>query len=164
MMQVDCYSGVGYAVELLAQSEYHRQFPIGDYLRVEILPPLWLGQIRFYLSPQGLPTGMITWAWLSDEVLQDVLASGRALAPDEWNSGSEHFFNDWITPHKNIRDIMHDMTHNVFPDTVATSLRRNPDGSVRRINRWTGVNVRNTHQANCTDGAVESAGLSRRSG
>jgi cytolysin-activating lysine-acyltransferase len=32
----------------------------------------------------------------------------------------------------------------VFPDTVATSLRRNHDGSVRRINRWTGVNIRKT--------------------
>jgi cytolysin-activating lysine-acyltransferase len=50
MTHVDCYSGVGYALELLAQSEYHRQFPVGDYLRVEILPPLWHGQIRFYLE------------------------------------------------------------------------------------------------------------------
>lgn len=164
MMQVDCYSGVGYAVELLAQSEYHRQFPIGDYLRVEILPPLWLGQIRFYVSRQGLPTGMVTWAWLSDEVLQDVLTSGRALAPDEWNCGSQHFFNDWVTPHTNVREIMHDMTHNVFPDTIATSLRRYPDGSVRRINRWTGVNVRSRDRLALRDMNTESAERTRSGG
>lgn len=34
------------------------------------------------------------------------------------------------------------MTHAVFPDEIATSLRRRPDGSVRRINRWTGANLR----------------------
>jgi len=158
MTHIDCYSGVGYALELLAQSEYHRQFPVGDYLRVEILPPLWQGQIRFYLSPQGFPTGMITWAWLSNEVLQDVLASGRALSPDEWNCGSQHFFNDWITPHNNIREIMQDMTTNVFPDTIATSLRRNPDGSVRRINRWTGVNARGRDRLAPSNMNMESAG------
>lgn len=158
MTHIECYSGVGYALELLAQSEYHCQFPVGDYLRVEILPPLWHGQIRFYLSPQGCPTGMITWAWLSDDVLQDVLASGRALAPDEWNCGSQHFFNDWITPHNNIREIMQDMTTNVFPDTIATSIRRNPDGTIRRINRWTGVNARGRDQLAPGDMNMESAG------
>ena len=85
---------------------------------------------------------MVTWAWLSDEVECDVLATGRALTEEEWNCGDRLFFNDWVTPHNNIREVLHDMTHNIFPDEIATSLRRNPDGSVRRVNRWTGINLR----------------------
>ena len=144
MVNIDHYASVGYALELLAQSEYHRQYSLGDYFRVEILPALWCGQARFYLTPEGVPTALVTWAWLSAEVERDVHATGRSLARDEWNCGDRHFFNDWITPYQNIREVMFDISHNVFPDTVATGLRRNSDGSVRRINRWTGVNIRKT--------------------
>jgi len=31
-------------------------------------------------------------------------------------------------------------TQAVFPDEIASSLRRTPDGSVRRVNKWTGRN------------------------
>ncbi|MBK5933385.1 cytolysin-activating lysine-acyltransferase [Rhodovulum imhoffii] len=146
MVNIDYYASVGYALELLAQSEYHRQFKLGDYLRVEILPALWCGQARFYVTNEGIPTAMVTWAWLSPEVERDVHKTGRALANEEWNCGDRLFFNDWITPFDNIREVLHDMTHNIFPDEVATSLRRNHDGTVRRINRWTGVNLRKTEK------------------
>ncbi|MEC3862328.1 toxin-activating lysine-acyltransferase [Mesobacterium sp. TK19101] len=146
MVNIDYYASVGYALELLAQSEYHRQFKLGDYFRVEILPALWCGQTRFYLTEEGIPTALVTWAWLSEEVQHDVHKTGRALTEDEWNCGDRLFFNDWITPYDNIREVLHDMTHNIFPDEVATSLRRNPDGTVRRVNRWTGVNLRKTRE------------------
>ena len=142
MVTIDYYASVGYALELLAQSGYHRQFKLGDYFRVEVLPALWCGQVRFYLSSKEIPTAMVSWAWLSEEVEREIHTTGRALTRDEWNCGYRLFFNDWITPFGNIREVLRDMTHNVFPDEIATSLRRNPDGSVRRINRWTGVNLR----------------------
>jgi cytolysin-activating lysine-acyltransferase len=142
MVNIDYYGSVGYALELLAQSEYHRQFPLGDYFRAEILPALWCGQARFYLTQEGIPTAMVTWAWLSEPVERDVLATGRALARDEWQSGEHLFFNDWITPFGNMREVAHDFMHNIFPNSVASSIRRNPDGTVRRVNRWTGVNLR----------------------
>lgn len=142
MVGIDHYASAGFALELLAQSDYHREFALGDYYRAEILPALLCSQTRFYLTEEGVPTAMVTWAWLSETVEREVHASGRALRDKEWQSGDRLFFNDWITPYDNIRDVLHDMTHNVFPNEVATSLRRNPDGSVRRVNRWTGVNLR----------------------
>ncbi|GGY08134.1 hypothetical protein GCM10007160_39370 [Litchfieldella qijiaojingensis] len=142
MVSVDYYASVGYALELLAQSEYHRQFGLGDYFCTEVLPALWCNQVRFYLTPEGLPAGMVTWAWLSDEVERDIHTTGRALNHDEWSGGDRLFFNDWITPYGNIREVLYDMTHHQFPSEVATSLRRCHDGSVRSVNRWTGVNLR----------------------
>lgn len=141
MVNIDYFASNGYALELLAQSEYHSKHALGAYFRTEILPPLWANQARFYLTAEGMPTAMVTWAWLSEEVEADVHQTGRALSKDEWNCGGRLFFNDWITPYNNIREVVLDMRQNVFPNEVATSLRRNPDGSVRRINRWTGVDV-----------------------
>lgn len=142
MVSIDYYTCVGYALELLAQSEYHRQFELDDYFCTEILPPLGCNQARFYVMSEGLPTGMVTWAWLSEEVERDVHTTGRALERGEWSGGDRLFFNDWITPYGNIKEALHDMTHHHFPNEVATSLRRHHDGSMRSINRWTGVNVR----------------------
>ncbi len=150
MVKIDCFASAGYALELLAQSKYHRQFQLGDYFRVEILPAFWCGQTRVYLNNEGLPTAMVTWAWLTEVVQRDVHATGRALTRDEWNCGDRLFFNDWITPYDNIREILHDMTHTMFPNETATSLRRNPDGTVRRINRWTGVNLRKVEAGSVT--------------
>ncbi len=147
MVNIDYYASTGYALELLARSEYHRQFKLGDYFRVEILPALWCGQARFYLTDGGMPTALVTWAWLSQDVEHDVHTTGRALTQGEWACGDRLFFNDWITPYANIREVLHDMTHNIFPDEVATSLRRHRDGSTRSVNRWTGVNRRKAREA-----------------
>jgi cytolysin-activating lysine-acyltransferase len=137
MMTIGPYEGIGYALELLAKSDYHRQHRLGAYLRVEILPPLLHGQARFYLTEDGIPTALVTWAWLSAEVEQDVHATGRALTRQEWRCGDRLFFNDGIAPHGNVRDLLHDMQHSLFPEaTHATSLRRNPDGSIRRVHHW----------------------------
>lgn len=61
MVKIDDFASVGYAFELLARSEYHRQFPLGEHFRVEILPAIWCGQARFSLMPEGIPTAMVTW-------------------------------------------------------------------------------------------------------
>jgi len=147
MAQLDYYAANGYALELLAKSPYHRQHKLGDYFRTEVLPAIWNGQVRFYLTPEGIPAAMVTWAWLNEAVEADVHSTGRALFHKEWKSGDRLFFNDWITPYGGIRNYVRDCMENVFPnELVATSLRRNMDGSVRRVNRWTGLNMKPKRQ------------------
>jgi len=136
------YENIGFALELLAQSIYHKQKNISDYFRVEVLPAIWKNQARFYVTKDGIPRAMVTWAWLSEAIEEEVHATGRALALHEWECGNRLFFNDWVTPYGNIQEVLRDMTCNLFPNEIATSLRRNQDGSVRRINRWTGANIR----------------------
>jgi len=143
MPNVDYYASIGYALELLTQSPYHNRHKLEKYFRIEILPALGCNQMRFYIAPNFIPTAMVTWAWLSKNVERDVHVTGRALKKNEWNCGGHLFFNDWITPYGNTREVVHDMTHNIFPNEIATSLRRNHDASVRGIKRWTGINLRN---------------------
>lgn len=142
MVNSDYYIDVGYALELLAQSEYHKNSNMMTYFNNEILPPINAGQVEFYISAQGVPIGMATWAWLSTDLRNEVHKTGRTIVGEEWNSGNHLFFNDWITPYQNVRGFLKYMTGQVFPNEIATSLRRNPDGSIRRINRWVGINAR----------------------
>ena len=135
----DVLTALGIAVHQLAGSPYHRQFPLSAYLPVEILPPVEGGQIRCYADTSGSPLGVVTWAWLSNDAVPDVHATGRSLASEEWSSGNNLFFNDWITHKTAFRPAMNEMCNHLFADCIATSLRRNQDGSVRRVNRWIGA-------------------------
>ena len=148
MVNLDEYASAGYALELLAKSSYHKQHPVGDYFRTEILPALWVNQARFYLTEEGIPTAMVTWAWLNKEVEKDVHETGQALSHDEWQCGDRVFINDLIAPYDNSREVIKDIKNNVFANHKATSLRRNTDGSVRRVNQWIGVNVRHFENHN----------------
>lgn len=131
----DRRAAIGAAIEALAASPYHRQFHLDHYLKIEILPALRAGQARFYVHPDGRPWAMVTWARMSDAALQDVLNTGRCLRHAEWQSGPHLFFNDWITNGARVVPIVADLKR-FFPDTIATSLRRRQDRSVRKSNAW----------------------------
>lgn len=140
-MIIDYCTSIGFALELLATSAYHKQLKARSYICSQILPALRVNQIRFYLTDQGIPTALVTWALLSEEVERELHTSGRSLTGKEWNCGPRLYFNDCIAPYGNYRVVSHDLVHNVFPDVkIASSLRRNADGTVRRINRWVGKN------------------------
>jgi cytolysin-activating lysine-acyltransferase len=148
---------LGMFIDLLARSQYHRAFPLAWYLKTEILPPLDRGQARLYCDPQGVAHGAVTWAWMSSACLAKVEQNGRSLRLAEWTNGTRLFFNDWLSFGSAFRPMMTDLTSRVFPDQVATSLRRNPDATVRRVNRWTGLTLRG--RAVASQGA-DSAGAS----
>ncbi len=129
-------------IEQLATSPYHRQFKLSYYLPVEIVPPLKAGQFRCFLNAEGAPVGLTTWAWLNEVAKKEVHTSGRALIASEWSFGPHLFFNDWITDPEVFRAAMTQTTLEVFPNEAARHLRRHPNGSVRRVNKWTGRNLR----------------------
>ncbi len=128
MVNLDLYSCVGYSLELLAKSEYHKDFDMGAYLEEEVLPAIELGQARFYLTAEGIPTGFVTWAWLSETVRNEVHKTGRGLEQHEWQCGPHLFANDFVTPYGTIKHVVKDLATNLFPNEIATSLRRHPDG------------------------------------
>ncbi|MDX8352565.1 toxin-activating lysine-acyltransferase [Cognatiyoonia sp. IB215182] len=140
----DLLSTLGLFLQQMATSDYHRQFDLSYYLPTEILPPLSRGQIHLYVDEACAPVGCITWAWISTSTRDDLHKSGRAMHESEWNSGPHLFFNDWFATRQAMKPLMAEMTGAVFPDQIASSLRRNPDGSVRRVNQWIGRDRRNS--------------------
>jgi cytolysin-activating lysine-acyltransferase len=138
MSRLDLYASLGAMIELMARSPYHRGQPLRRYLAVEILPPLRLGQARIWFDESGAPTAFLTFAWISPAVEAELHASGRALRPDEWACGERLFFNDFVAPYGNARAAIRELTHDVFPGHVATSLARGDGGRVRAVKRWVG--------------------------
>ena len=132
---------LGLMLTALAQADYHRGFPIQHYVRVELIPAIERHQFWCFWDAGGEP-GFVTWAWVSPSVQDRLHHHGHALGANEWQTGSNLFFNDWVTPGGLVRAALRFCTRDIFPDDVATSLRRNADASVRKINRWTGVNRR----------------------
>ena len=141
MVTLGYYPSVGFALELLSKSKYHAQFLARDYLRNEVLPPLSMSNVKFYLCKDYSPSAMVTWAYVSEAVEAELHATGRTLYFDEWNCGDRVFINDLIAPYQNSRSVIHDIKNNLFPNSRATSIRRNDDASVKKINKWIGVNV-----------------------
>ena len=137
----DRFAAIGLALTVMAQSQYHRSFRPVRYFAGQVLPPLNLGQMRYYVGPSGVPTGYLTWAYLSDDVLAEVLLTGRKLEQNEWRCGPNPLVYDWISDRHTTGAMVRDMTTNLFPDHVIHGIRRNPDGSMRRVARMRGVNV-----------------------
>lgn len=138
MVNLDYYTSTGFVLALLAQSPYHRRYEFGTYFRTEILPAMHANQIQLYHSDAGVPQAMVTWAWISETVETEMIMTGRSLRPNEWCSGDRLLFNDGIVIDVKLRDVMKDLMEHTFAGVPsAISLRRNPDGSVRRVNRWT---------------------------
>jgi cytolysin-activating lysine-acyltransferase len=126
---------LGAVADLLAGSAYHRQFDPVSYIADEVLPPLMRGQAILALSGNGHPVALVTWARISAETEMMLHRTGRALLPAEWDAGPRLFFNDWITPGLPVWLLVH-WLRDKFPDQSASSLRRRPDRSIRRINAW----------------------------
>lgn len=62
-----------------------------------VMPPIILDQCRLYTRSQ-IPFAFVTWAKVSDEVQQRLLLGQPKIAPHEWQSGSNVWLLDIVTP------------------------------------------------------------------
>lgn len=92
-----------------------------------------LSQFKIYLDEQNNPVGFVTWAWL-DNAARDIVLEGNAVPGfDAWNAGSHLMLNDFVAPWGHATYMTNDMRTVVFPDKKGFALRRNQDGSVRKL-------------------------------
>jgi cytolysin-activating lysine-acyltransferase len=133
---------LGAAILALARSDYHRGFDLRRYLRRHILPPLARGGMRTWFDADGSVAGFVTWGLVSPVVEAELHRTGRALGGRDWASGDRVFINDLVTAPDAFREIFTELKADLFRNADVSSLRRNPDGSVRRVNRWRGDGLR----------------------
>lgn len=126
---------LGEVTFLLSASPLHRQAAIGDVTR-NILPAIELNQFRIYRKKDN-PVGFVAWAYFSEEVEQRFTAGPTELKLRDWRSGSNLFFVEFVAPFGHTRQVVQDLTINVFPGRVAKSLRSKELGKPPRLSRWT---------------------------
>ena len=131
-LQIGPYESLGMMVWMMSHAEYHSQWPLWS-LENDILPPLLHGQYKLYLDEQQNPIGFVTWAWLTEKAREIVLTGEAVHDFEAWSAGSNLLLNDFIAPWGHAKLIIEQIRSFVFPDQKCFGLRRNPDGSIRKV-------------------------------
>lgn len=130
---------LGEMIWLYSVSEVHQQWPVGC-IHQWLLPAITNQQYRLY-HHEGRPVGLITWAWLSEEVETTYVRNPKSLDPKQWKSGDRLWFPDFIAPFGHARKIFIDLKNNIFPNDVARTLRYRKDSDTMKIKYVHGANA-----------------------
>ena len=133
--ELDFYSRLGIATLLMEHSPYHSQWPLYE-AEQEIFPPLHLNQCKFYFDTQQNPVAFVTWSSITQATKNKLVNEGGQMEWDDWDNGDLLLFNDFVAPFGHTREILKDLRSQAWPHTIAFSLRRAKDGSVKKVNYW----------------------------
>ncbi|MBT4042385.1 MAG: toxin-activating lysine-acyltransferase [Rhodospirillaceae bacterium] len=157
---------MGQAGWLMMQSRGHRHLFMTD-MEWLLLPPLALSQFRLWRH-ENRPAAFATWAHLSDDAEQSLLAragidnTGVAngdeaentppqtpplpamaaprfrLAPGDWRSGSNLWLIDFVCPFGGIVEAVQQLRAQTFKDRAVKILRPRANGKGLETGVWTG--------------------------
>lgn len=128
----------GTVAHLMSLSREYRNFPFAC-LSAWIDPAILTNQLAvFYRGNDGCPVGYITWALLAQDVEQRWINDPHVILHEsEWNEGENLWIMDFLALPSYCADIVEYIDRSMFEGrTEAYSLRRNKDGSVRKISCW----------------------------
>lgn len=77
-------------------------------LEWRVMPPLVLEQAKLYMKGD-LPTAFVTWAYLSDAVVERYTNPPYHLAPGDWKSGEKVFLVDLMAPYGGGSEVLADL-------------------------------------------------------
>ena len=109
------------------------QYPVAMLDR-RIEPSLRLGQFHYYTDQEGMPAAFCNWVWLNAPVLEEVMATGRDLDPDEFNCGDLPFFYEFLAPFGHCRAVvraLRELPH--FSGRRIPAIRGDADGGLPRV-------------------------------
>jgi cytolysin-activating lysine-acyltransferase len=98
---------VGDVLSIVALSDFHHHWKMHKVKRV-FVPPLQIGQFRIWYQ-DSRPTGFCSWAWVSDEILNKLQKENYLMQPQDWKSGSNLWFAEFVAPYGNARQMVKDM-------------------------------------------------------
>ena len=123
---------MGEILSLMIVSEFHQPYLINDF-GTAILVPIHLNQFRVYKKNQ-IPIGFVSWAFFSESIAQKYKQGNYHLTYDDWTSGDQLWFIDFIAPYGDIRSMIKDLKNNIFPDkNIANSLRFKKKGQEKKV-------------------------------
>ena len=103
-------------------------------------PSLWASSA--FILPEAAPFGFASWAFLGPVARDGLLTRTRKLQPEDWASGPDAWVMDFIAPYGHTWAMVDDLQRTALADHIVHATRRKPDGTIRKIGRWTGQNVR----------------------
>jgi cytolysin-activating lysine-acyltransferase len=110
---------IGEVCLVLSRSPHYARMPL-RHLGERFIYPMSIGQGRIFKDRNGKPFGILSYAWLSDELSEKMKQQGPfELRPEDWNSGGNLWFMEFAAPYGGTRKmtrVMHDFVRDTFPD------------------------------------------------
>jgi hemolysin-activating ACP:hemolysin acyltransferase len=124
------FQAIGVLATLLANSPTWRGNLCG-LVRTELTPAYRHGNLRIFFDLASVPTGFITWAWLSEETERRIVGSlDDWLHISEWNEGPSLWVREFfLPPHLYAHGIDLAM-RGLFPDTTYCKVMRQRRGAL----------------------------------
>lgn len=126
---LDKISAVGHAVWLMTQSPLHKHLFLTD-LEWLLMPPIAAGQFRLWRK-DNMPLAFASWALLTEEAEQRLIAGRAKLAPAAWTGGDRLWLMDLIAPFGGREEAVKEIKTVVFPGRTIKSLQPGPDGKLQ---------------------------------
>ena len=132
----------GFIVELISQSDYHSSWSMKQFY-FHFLPPLSNDQAIIYFDKDSKPLGVMTWAFLDEEISAYMVDPRFVLQANQWDGGNVLWFVDVICPFGHVYSMISEVVdpclnicHRLKTFDSVRSIRRNMDGSPRKVYCW----------------------------
>lgn len=131
------HAKIGAAVNLMSRSAVYCGYPIAC-VSEWIKPAVLLDQILFFRNPDGPIVGYMTWAYLAEDTEERLINDPNVLFHlSEWNEGDRLWIMDLVVLNGEARRFVLQALKGLFPrHSVARSLRRQADGTVKKVVTW----------------------------
>lgn len=132
------FEQLGMMISLCAYHSIYMNWTIDGIARL-FIPPINMFQCALFAEQDKL-VGFVTWAFLSDEISDKLKYHFENPPFDGWRSGKNLWIIDLVSPSGktgNIsRMLQNDILRNAAANSPAFALRRNVNGSVRKISTF----------------------------
>jgi cytolysin-activating lysine-acyltransferase len=126
------YKLIGQITLLMLSSEVHRKYLIDD-IGATFLPAIHLNQFRLYKNNDGDPIGLVTWAFLSNDLDKKYQNGTVQLKLEDWKSGDNGWIIDFIAPFGHAKQIIKDLRSNIFANRQGKAIRVSKEGKIKGI-------------------------------
>jgi hemolysin-activating ACP:hemolysin acyltransferase len=116
------YAQFGQALLALSRSPVYKAMPLRSAMTM-LATAIGTRQMRLYFDNAGEPTGLLTWAWLSQWTI-DRLAwnDSTPMHICEWNEGSVLCFRDIAASRESVQNIAADLSGGFFPEETSCAV------------------------------------------
>jgi cytolysin-activating lysine-acyltransferase len=130
---------IGEVVSLFLASGLHRRCSLNEFAD-NVIPALDTNQFKIF--KQGdFPVAFVSWAYLSDAVETTYKTCTYQLTPDDFHSGTNLWFIDFIAPFGHAEKVIDTLRTQDFANNTAKYIRSDEKGTVRKIVSISGINV-----------------------
>lgn len=126
------YNLIGQITSLMLSSDVHKNYLIDD-IGAMFLPAIHLNQFRLYKNKDNDPIGLVTWAFLSDELDKKYQKGGIKLKLEDWKGGSNIWIVDFIAPFGHAKQISKDLKNSIFASQKGKAMRITREGKIKGI-------------------------------